>query len=103
MEIFIPNEHISEEEKQELKEVMNEFATAMEGKVGKLKMPPYVLPVRKDTPPHAQHYFPPRCYHEANRKEIDRLVELGVIEPDIDSPWAAPAFVLPKKDGQYGY
>jgi Reverse transcriptase (RNA-dependent DNA polymerase) len=33
------------------------------------------------------------------KKKIKRLQEIGVITPDVDSPWASPCFIIPKKDG----
>ena len=35
---------------------------------------------------------------EANREELDKMLEAGVIPPSV-SPWAAPIILVPKKDG----
>jgi hypothetical protein len=51
-------------------------------------------------PYHARPY-PVAQIHEAGlRKELARLIEIGVLEEDNDSEWAAPTFVIPKKDGR---
>lgn len=63
-------------------------------------MSPYRLPIKLGMTPPTHKPFPiPRVYHEATFKEIEHLVNLGVLEPDKDSPCAAPAFIIPKKDG----
>lgn len=41
----------------------------------------------------------PLIHREAVFREVERLVRLGVIEVDKDSPWGAPCFVIAKKDG----
>jgi hypothetical protein len=33
------------------------------------------------------------------RKEIVRLVDIGVLGEDYSSEWASPTFVIPKKNG----
>ncbi|POM57987.1 Gag-pol fusion protein [Phytophthora palmivora] len=53
----------------------------------------------KDANPFAARPFPiPRAYYDASRKEIQRLIRLGVIEPDTSSPWESPTFVIPKRN-----
>eukprot|EP00957_Ditylum_brightwellii_P013365 1009302-Ditylum_brightwellii.AAC.1 len=32
--------------------------------------------------------------------EIERLVEFGVLKPNMTSEWAAPTFGIPKKNGE---
>lgn len=50
--------------------------------------------------PAVQGYYAiPQKLYEPCLREIERLVRLGVIEPDKDSRWAALAFVIAKKDG----
>ena len=34
------------------------------------------------------------------KKELDRLLKLGVLVKHPDSQWASPSFLIPKKDGQ---
>jgi hypothetical protein len=57
--------------------------------------------LRKDATPHFARPFPAPHVHEKTLKvEIDRLlVELGVLKWTRADEWAAPTFVVPKKDG----
>jgi hypothetical protein len=65
-----------------------------------LKLEPYVNPLKPGAKPFAAAPYPlPRAYYDAARKEVQRYVQLHIHEPDVSSPWAAPALVVLKKDG----
>ena len=51
------------------------------------------------TPYHARAYPVPQVYEAQFRHEIDRLCEIGVLRKVNRSAWAAPCFIIPKKDG----
>jgi hypothetical protein len=34
------------------------------------------------------------------KKELDHLVEIGVLEAQQESQWVLPSFITPKKDGR---
>jgi hypothetical protein len=50
---------------------------------------------------HAHAYTVPRSVEQQFRKEILRLVDIGVLEEDYSSEWASifPSFAIPKKNG----
>ena len=57
------------------------------------------LELKKDAKPfHSRPFQVPKIYVETLKKEIERLVELGILEPVYESKWASPAFIIPKKD-----
>ena len=41
----------------------------------------------------------PQIHMDTVKKEVERLVKLGVLEKDHDSAWASPCFIIPKKNG----
>jgi hypothetical protein len=41
----------------------------------------------------------PRSVKQQLRKEIVRLVDIGVLEEDYSSEWTSPSFSIPKKNG----
>ena len=44
--------------------------------------------------------FPvPHIHKETLKKEIERLVSLGVLRKCSDSEWGAPTFIIPNKNG----
>ncbi|POM79244.1 Gag-pol fusion protein [Phytophthora palmivora] len=61
-----------------------------------LELWPYRLPVKEGSKPSAQSHI-----QSPELEEVKRLGKLGVLKPGKNSPWAAPSFVIPKKDGSY--
>jgi len=51
------------------------------------------------TPYHARAYNIPRCHIQTLKAEVERLVQIGVLKKVNRSEWAAPTFIIPKKDG----
>ena len=51
------------------------------------------------TPFHARAYPIPHIHKATVRKECERLWKDGVLAKDSDSQWAAPTFIVPKKEG----
>ena len=45
-------------------------------------------------------YAVPKIHMDTFKKELDHLVELGVLSPQGMSEWALPSFIVPKKDGR---
>ena len=57
------------------------------------------LEIKPDAKPYHGKAFPvPQINKEKFKKEIDTLVDLGVLEKDSSSQWAAPSFTQPKKN-----
>jgi len=50
-------------------------------------------------PYHARAYKIPRCHVQTLKAEVERLVKIGVLKKVNHSEWAAPTFIIPKKDG----
>jgi hypothetical protein len=51
------------------------------------------------TPYHAKPYPIPRVYEATTKKECARLEKLGILHKINHSEWAAPTFIIPKKNG----
>jgi len=55
------------------------------------------LELKPDAVPfHGRAYPVPHIHRETFRKEIDRLVDIGVLAPTYESRWAALTFIIPK-------
>jgi hypothetical protein len=50
-------------------------------------------------PYHARAYPIPKVHEATLRIEVERLVRIGVLKKINRSEWAAPTFIIPKKDG----
>ena len=51
-------------------------------------------------PVYQRPYAVPRVHLTTFKKELDHLVELGVLKPQQKSEWASGTFIIPKKDGR---
>ncbi len=91
--------HLHNKQKQDLKVLLKDFTKLFNGTLG-------VYPHKKfhiDLVPGAQlkHSWPyaiPRIHLAAFKKELDRLVQIGVLSRQGASKWGSPTFVTPKKD-----
>ena len=92
--------HLSQHEQNELLEVLLEFEDLFDGTLGDWKTEPVSFELKRDAKPYHSRAFPiPRKHRETIMKEVKRLVELGVLEWQPTSEWAAPSFIQPKKNG----
>jgi len=49
-------------------------------------------------PYHAKPFLIPRIHEETLKKQVERLVKIGVLKRINNSQWAAPTFIIPKKN-----
>ena len=58
------------------------------------------LEIKEGVEPHSHRHYPmPRIHRDVFKKDLDRLVKLGVLERTNESEWGSPTFIIPKKDG----
>ena len=50
-------------------------------------------------PYHARAFPIPKVHEETLKLELQRLCKIGVLRRVNNSEWAAPTFIVPKKDG----
>ena len=92
--------HLDEGQRAKLKELLHENQTLFQGGLGTLKIKPVRLELKPGAQPyHARAYPVPKAHEEVTKREIDRLTKIGVLEPNSNSEWAAPTFIIPKKTG----
>ena len=69
---------------------------------GKLRVYPhkkcYIGVEKGSKPKHVRPYTGPHSHMDTFKKELQYLVELGVLEPQGTSERALPTFIIPKKD-----
>ena len=91
--------HLSEEDKSALKTLLQKHETLFDGTLGTWKGEPYDIELKPNvTPYHARPYPVPKAYEQTLRDEVDRLCAVGVLKKVNRSEWAAPSFIIPKKD-----
>ena len=83
-----------------LHSLLLKYESIFEGTLGTMPGAPYIIPICQDAKPFASRPFNiPQVPVATVKTEINRLIKIGVITPDVDSPWASPCFIIPKKDG----
>jgi hypothetical protein len=93
--------HLSLEQKEDLRKVLKEHTKLFSGKLG-------VYPHRKfhfDLVPgaiakHARPYPSPVIHLSAFKNELLHLVKIGVLSPQGASEWASLTFITPNKDSR---
>jgi hypothetical protein len=92
--------HLSSEDQKLLLELLTEFEPLFDGTLGAWKTAPVAFTLKEGATPYHGRSFPiPHFHKETIMKEIKRLCELGVLEWQPSSEWAAPSFIQAKKNG----
>ena len=100
-EIIDKQNHLSDEKKKQLLEVASAFPELFDGKLKAFKGYEIELELKDDAKPHASRAYPvPRIQLPIFKRELNELVNQGVLEKAERSEWIAGTFIIPKKDGK---
>jgi hypothetical protein len=89
--------HIDSSQSETLLSLPSKYEDLLSGIMGTITGLPYTITIKHDSKPFARKTFGiPHIHVETVKKEIKRLQEIGVITPDVDSPWASLCFIIPK-------
>ena len=92
--------HLTASRQKKLRKLLTAFADLFDGTLGKWRGRDYNIELKENaTPYHARPYPIPKAHEQTLRMEVDRLCDLGVLKKINHSEWAAPTFIIPKKDG----
>ena len=93
--------HLTREEQDKLEELLRKYQDLFDGTLGRWTQPDYHLELKPDVKPYHAKAFPvPKVHMETLRREVERLCKVGVLKRVNRSEWAAPTFIIPKKDGK---
>jgi transposase InsO family protein len=82
-----------------LKRLLEKHESLFDGTLGHWRGETYDIELKPDAKPyHARAYPIPKAYEQQLRLEVERLEQLGVLKRKNNSEWAAPVFIIPKKD-----
>jgi hypothetical protein len=99
-EIAASCDNLTLDEQQSLKTLLKKFEHLFDGSLGTWTGDDYDIELRSDATPYHVRAFPiPRVHEQTLRHEVDRLCQIGVLKKVNRSEWAAPTFIIPKKDG----
>ena len=91
--------HLTEDEKSQLHALLRKYEHLFDGTLGTKNNKPYNIELKEGAKPYYSRPFPVPKIHERTLKvELDRLIKLGVLKRINDSKWAAPTFIISKKD-----
>ena len=91
------NDNLSAEQKQDVRKTLRQFAQTLTDMPGNSKVGEHDIKLTSDEPIRSKPYPLPFALQETVCKEVDSMLEMGVIEPS-DSPYASPIVLIRKKD-----
>ena len=82
-----------------LLELLQKYKNMFDGTLGKYTGSDYTIELKEDAKPYHAKPFPiPKIHEPTLKKEVDRLIKIGVLKKINNSQWAAPTFIIPKKN-----
>ena len=95
------SDHLSVPERHKLLELLTEFEELFDGTLGDFKTDPISFELKEGAKAFHGRPFPiPHIHLETLKREVERLVELGVLKPQPNLEWGSPTFIIPKKKKQ---
>jgi hypothetical protein len=92
--------HLNEDEHKSLYALLTQYKDLFDGKLGTWNCAPCSIKLKPGSEPYHARPFPVPSIHELTlKKELDRLVSVGVLKRVNRSEWGAPTFIIAKKDG----
>ncbi|DAZ99623.1 TPA: hypothetical protein N0F65_001451 [Lagenidium giganteum] len=80
-------DHLNQSEQVLLRQTLERQARLFAGGIGTMRLNPYVVPLKEHTKPYYSRSFPDlQTQVELVKKVIDRILELGVIRAEKESP-----------------
>ena len=91
--------HLKKIEQTSLLHLLQKYEDLFDGTLGQWTDLEYGIELREGAKPyHAKPYGVPKAYEDTFRTEVERLCKVGVLRKVNHSEWAAPTFLIPKKD-----
>ena len=93
--------HLTNDERNQLRSLLYEFEDLLDGTLGDMTSDPVDIELKDGAKPYAgRPYSIPQAHLNLLKKEVERLVQIGVLEQCEPSEWAVPSFAVPKKNNQ---
>ena len=89
--------HLTVHQRNKLLRLLLKFETLFDGTLRDWKTEPVSFTLKPGTKPYHGRAFPVPHIHLATlKKEVERLVKIGVLKKQPTSEWASPTFIIPK-------
>jgi len=100
-EVARSQKHLTQEQQDKLAKLLSRFSKLFSDNLGHYPHRKIHLELEPGAiPKHQRPFSVARTHLEVFQKELQHLVEVGVLSPQGASEWAAPTFIIPKKDGR---
>jgi len=95
--------HLNAQQRNNLLRLLIQHEELFDGTLGDWRDELVNFELKKDAKPFHGRPFPiPQVHKDTVKKEVERLVEIGVLKPIQESEWAFPSFIIPKKSKEPG-
>ena len=86
-------------QKHQLHALLSKYEHLFNGTLGTCQKEPYNIELKEGVKPYHSRPFPvPKIHEHTLKVELDRLIKLDVLKQINASKWAAPTFIISKKD-----
>ena len=93
--------HLNAQQQQQLLEVLKKYPKVFGNDLGCYPHKKFHIDVKPGAEPvHKRAYSVPRMHEDTFKKELEHLVEIGVLSPQGSSEWGLPTFITPKKEDE---
>ena len=98
-ELCAEQSHLTPEQQQELYYVLHKYKKVFDGSLGCYPKRKFHIELKPDAVPYHcdRPYSVPVSVREVFKKELERQVELGILERVYETEWGMPMMVIPKK------
>ena len=94
--------HLTESQQEDLHVLFKKHEELFSSKLGYYPHRKFHIEIEQGAQPvHARSYPVPHLHKETFKKELDHLVEIGVLDFQGASEWASPTFIQEKKDCRF--
>jgi len=91
--------HLTTTQRAGLLKALQDYEELFDGTFGDWKTKPVSLKLKEGAKPyHGRPYPAPQKHLGPTKRDVERLVKIGVLKRQPDSEWASPAFIVPKKN-----
>ncbi|MCG8096943.1 MAG: DDE-type integrase/transposase/recombinase [Candidatus Thiodiazotropha endolucinida] len=92
------SEMLTQDQRKEIETLINEYPDVLSSVPGRTDQIEHDIKLLTSEPVRSKGYAIPYKVRDVMEKEIQDMLDLGVIEPSI-SPYSSPVVLVPKKDG----
>jgi len=94
-------DHLTQNQKDDILNVLTKHKKMFDGTLGVYPHKKFHIEIDPNAKPvYSRPYKVPHINLVTFKKELDHLVKLGVLLPQLESEWASPSFIIPKRDGR---